>query len=168
MMNEPTRGMVVMGPTGQLGMVDEVIYESTGELSRIVVRRENGEAIVLQPGTYHVDRGTLRLSTGGGAVERETLFDSTGSGIAAQNYRSGQQMGAAGSVETVDVRPGEGMVIPVIREEVTVTRREVERGGVRVHKRVEEREELVEEPAFREEVIVERVAVGRPIDQEIG
>jgi len=56
----------------------------------------------------------------------------------------------------------------VIREEVRVTRRAVERGGVRVHKRIEEREEVVEQPTYREEVSVERVALGQPIDQAIG
>jgi len=33
---------------------------------------------------------------------------------------------------------------------------------------VEEREEVVQQPAYREEVIVERVTIGQPIDQEIG
>jgi len=39
---------------------------------------------------------------------------------------------------------------------------------VRVHKRVEEREEVVEQPAFREEVTVERIALGQPVEAEIG
>jgi uncharacterized protein (TIGR02271 family) len=50
---------------------------------------------------------------------------------------------------------------------VRVTRREVERGGVRVHKRVEEREEVVEQPTYREEVTVERVTLGQPLDTPV-
>ncbi len=59
-------------------------------------------------------------------------------------------------------------IIPVIQEDVRVGTRTVERGGVRVNKRVEEREEVVEQPVFREEVTVERTTIGRPIDGVIG
>jgi uncharacterized protein (TIGR02271 family) len=72
------------------------------------------------------------------------------------------------SNETLEVAAGESRVIPVVREEVVVGRREVERGGVRVHKRVEEREEIVDQPTYREEVSVERVAIGQPIDAPSG
>ena len=51
-----------------------------------------------------------------------------------------------------------------MQEEVIVGKRSVERGGVRVHKRVHEREEVVEQPAWHEEVEVERVAVGQFVD----
>ena len=157
-MNEPERGMVVMGPDGQLGTVDEVMYGDTGTSGRVIVRRNNGESMMLQPGSYQVAGGTLRLGAGGGA-SAQTMGDDI--------YRT-QELGSTGSVETLDVPAGEGMVIPVIREEVKVTRRAVERGGVRVHKRIAEREEVVEQPISREEVSVERVAIGQPIDQVIG
>ena len=34
-MDEPQRGMPVVGPDGPLGTVDEVIYENTGEPARV-------------------------------------------------------------------------------------------------------------------------------------
>lgn len=59
---------------------------------------------------------------------------------------------------------GERVVIPAIREEATIVRREVESGRVRVAKQVQEREELVSAPLASERVRVERVPVGRTVD----
>ena len=55
-------------------------------------------------------------------------------------------------------------VIPVIEETLDVQKRRVETGGVRITKVVHEREEIVDEPLFREEVSVERVALNRVVD----
>lgn len=49
------------------------------------------------------------------------------------------------------------LVIPVVAEEVIVGKQQVIRGGVRVHKRVATREEVVETPVSAEEVLVERL-----------
>lgn len=54
--------------------------------------------------------------------------------------------------------------IPVIAERVVVGTRTVETGRVRVEKTVTTREETVDLPAAREEVTVERVAIGRFVD----
>ena len=169
-MDEPQRGMSVVGPDGPLGTVDEVIYENRGEPARVIVRRANDQTMVLQPGTYRVEDGTLHLGTGAGNIQAQ--FTTQGPPTQSSEddpYRTRQiQIGETGSAQTLDVAPGEGMVIPVVREEVQVGKRVVERGGVRVHKRVEEHEEVVEQPTFHEEVTVERVPIGRPLDQEIG
>ncbi len=64
-------------------------------------------------------------------------------------------------IETVN----ETLVIPVIEEEAFLDKRVVETGKVRISKRVSEREELIDEPLFREEVTIERVAVNQYVDQ---
>ena len=166
-MDEPARGMNVTGPSGQLGTVDDVIFENTGEAARVIIRRDSGENMVLQPGTYRVENGTVHVGTEGGSFQSQQLVGASGQPVGDDLFRT-QQFDSAESVETREVRTGEGVVIPVIQEEMSVTRREIERGGVRVHKRVEEREEVVEEPTYREEVTVERVTLGQPIDEEIG
>ena len=51
------------------------------------------------------------------------------------------------------------LVIPVIEEAVTVEKRVIESGKVRVSKRISEHEELVDVPLFHEEVSVERVPI---------
>jgi uncharacterized protein (TIGR02271 family) len=59
---------------------------------------------------------------------------------------------------------GEPVVVPVVEEEVSLDRRWVETGRVRVSKRVNERVEVVDEPLLLEEVHVERVPVDRVVD----
>ncbi len=63
--------------------------------------------------------------------------------------------------------PSEEVVIPVVAEELVVETRRVAREKVRVHKRVETREEVVDAPVVREEVVVERVAVNRLVDDVV-
>jgi uncharacterized protein (TIGR02271 family) len=53
--------------------------------------------------------------------------------------------------------------IPVVREEVRVGKREVERGRVRVRKVHGERQEQVDLPLVRQEVEIQRVPVNRPV-----
>lgn len=53
----------------------------------------------------------------------------------------------------------EPMVIPVIQEEITVDKRVIETGKVRISKRISEREELVDVPLLQEKVTVERVPI---------
>ena len=60
----------------------------------------------------------------------------------------------------------ERTTIPVVREELSVHKRTVETGaGVRVRKSAAEREEIVDEPLFSEDVTVEHVAVNQMIDR---
>lgn len=54
-------------------------------------------------------------------------------------------------------------VIPVIIEEAEISRRQII-SNVRINKQVHEREELVDEPGFREEVEVKHIAINRVVD----
>ncbi|MCS6881061.1 MAG: YsnF/AvaK domain-containing protein [Oscillochloridaceae bacterium] len=60
----------------------------------------------------------------------------------------------------------EEIVIPVVAEELTIKRQRVQRGAVRVHKRVATREEVVDEPTIREEIHVEHVPVNALVEGE--
>lgn len=60
------------------------------------------------------------------------------------------------------------VVVPVREEELRVGRRVVETGRVRVHKTVQEHEEVVDEPLMREEYDVERVPVDEFVDAPVG
>ena len=62
---------------------------------------------------------------------------------------------------------GETQVIPVIAEFLNVAKRSVETGGVRVSKKVEEYEEVIDEPLLHEDVDVQRVAVNRFVDAPV-
>jgi uncharacterized protein (TIGR02271 family) len=59
----------------------------------------------------------------------------------------------------------ERIVIPIIEEEAFLDKRVVETGKVRISKRISEREELIDEPLFREEVTVERVPFNQYVEQ---
>ncbi len=59
---------------------------------------------------------------------------------------------------------GDVLVIPVVAEELEVETARVARGAVRLHKRVETSKQTVDTPLVREDVIVERVVVNRPVE----
>ena len=75
--------------------------------------------------------------------------------------------GAADTNGSIDVASGDSMVVPVIEEFLQVSKRVVDRGGWRITRRVESREETVDEPLVREDVRIERRPVDRllPADQ---
>lgn len=66
------------------------------------------------------------------------------------------------SSEVFDVN--ENTVIPVIQEEVVFEKRVVESGKVRISKHIREYEETIDEPLFREDVVVERVPLNQFIE----
>jgi uncharacterized protein (TIGR02271 family) len=59
------------------------------------------------------------------------------------------------------------LVLPVMEETLAVDTRRVETGRIRIHKTVHEREELVDPPLLREEVVIERVPVNRVVEGPI-
>jgi len=63
-------------------------------------------------------------------------------------------------IETI-VEAGETVTIPVIVEELTVEKRIVERGGLRIVKIVTSEDVVVREPTVREAASVERVPINR-------
>ncbi len=69
---------------------------------------------------------------------------------------------AAGS----DAQTEETMV-PVIAEELIVTKRQVPTGGIRVHKIVREHEEVVAMPLLKDHVDIRRVVINRDVDGPI-
>lgn len=57
------------------------------------------------------------------------------------------------------------VVIPVVEEQLEISKREVETGRLRVQKRVSEHEQTVDEPLFADEIIIERVPINRIVDE---
>jgi uncharacterized protein (TIGR02271 family) len=62
------------------------------------------------------------------------------------------------------VHQDEPMVVPVLVEELDVQKRPVETGKVRITKVVHERETIVDEPLWRDNVAVSRVPMQRVVD----
>jgi uncharacterized protein (TIGR02271 family) len=143
------RGMMVEDASGMVGTVEDVRVGTTGP-QEVLVRRNDGTTDTLTPGMFTVVGDRLRL-TG------STNFDPSRTQV-LNTAQLGTSLGEA------QVDRGEDMVIPVIREEAVVQTRQVERGGVRVHKLVNEREEVIEQPILDEHVDVERIAIGRVVE----
>lgn len=60
--------------------------------------------------------------------------------------------------------PGEEVVLPVAAESLHVDTRLRESGRVLVRKQVHERSEVVDMPLLRQDVVIERVAIGRVVE----
>lgn len=77
------------------------------------------------------------------------------------DYHSDDAKQETGQMETLS----EKVVVPVVEERAVFGKKVVETGKVRISKRVSEHEEIIDEPLFREEVSVERVAINQDVDQ---
>ncbi len=159
--------MPVEGANGRIGVVENVLRDGVDEAARLLVRWDSGEMFELAPGMYSVESGVVRLNqdagynrTGGDGTPDELA--APGSKGSASSTRAAAETG--GTPYAMSITPGEEVRIPVLREEAVVRTREVEGGGVRVHKTVTEREEVVQQPLYHEQVDVERVTIGRVVD----
>jgi len=59
-------------------------------------------------------------------------------------------------------RHSDTVIVPVIQEELTVEKRVVEHGRFRINKQVQEHEEVVDEPLWRDDVDIQHVPVNQP------
>ena len=141
--------------SGPLTVVDRDGRQATAETTLVAggavtaLRLENGRAVIVPPGTLQKrDDGTYYLPLAFGELEP--------GGAAGQPSPSGTTAAHT-----------EALVMPLIAEQMTVEKRFVETGGVRIRKVVREREETFDEPLVREQVQVERVPVGRPVDAPV-
>ena len=66
-----------------------------------------------------------------------------------------------GRLNTMQANQTDTMVLPVIAEELEVSKRRVESGRVRISKKVQEHEETINEPLLHDEVQVERVPINQ-------
>jgi uncharacterized protein (TIGR02271 family) len=68
---------------------------------------------------------------------------------------------------TTAIDRGEGEVLPIVEEQVTVGKRRLASGKVRVRKRVQDSEETLDVPLLTERVEVRRVEIGQWIDAPV-
>lgn len=133
-------GMIVADARGQVGTVRGV--DQAGQL---IVARDDGTQLTLGPHMYVVEGETVRMRA----------------------WAEANQASAVSTVgsEHTELRAGEELVVPVAQEEVIVRKRIVERGGVRIEKRVNEYVEEIAQPVAEEQVEVERVPIGRIVER---
>ena len=129
----------VTGPGGLRGTIDLAVWPLDGSRAEVLVQLE-GAASMLVPleALVRQDDGSYHMTLDPAAFERQRSTDGEPSGLP--------------------------LVLPVIEEQLDVQTRPVETGRVRLRKIVEEREELVDPPLLRDEVLVERVPINRVVE----
>lgn len=74
-------------------------------------------------------------------------------------------MDSATEADATQPQAGDKTVVPVIAEQLEVARRTVEAGRLRLRKSVQERQEVVDLPVTRHEVVVDRVPINRIVTE---
>ncbi len=130
---------------GVRGTLDLTVVPPQGSESKLVlVRFDDGSQVFADAATF-VEQG-----------EGEFSFPGSFADLIEQNKSA--KYGAAAFGETAQI------VIPLLAEQLKISREKVLTGGVRVHKTVAERTETVDEPTLREDIEIERVPINQFID----
>ncbi len=138
----PSSVLVVTVPGGVRGSIETASWPLDGSRPEVLVQLDDGRQVLVPLAALsRQEDGSYVLSLDPADLER----------LHGAGYDSG----------------GQSLVVPVMVEELEVEKRRVEMGRVRISKVVREREELVDEPLFREEVSIERVPVNRFVDEPI-
>jgi uncharacterized protein (TIGR02271 family) len=135
----PSAAVRVTDPQGVHGTIDTTAWPLDGRRAEVLVSFESGQQVLVPLDLLvRQEDGSYRLTVNLAAWERPR-----GVGVDAREPP---------------------LVLPVIEETLTVDTRPVETGRIRIRKVVHEREELVDPPLLREEVIIERVPVNRVVE----
>lgn len=136
---EVVTGLRVVGRDGLTGEVEQ----TPGD--RAILRLANGRRVLVYATQIHLDDGIGRLDLGPEDVD-------------ASARRAGHPDTGGGGGD------GESHVIPILEERLHVGKERVETGRVHISKRVIEHTETLAPELAREDVDVERVAVGRVVE----
>ena len=136
----PPAAVTVTDPQGVHGTIDTAAWPLDGSRAEVLVSLESGQQVL---------------------VPLQML-------IREEEGRYAVPMALAELERRAGADPREPpLVLPVMAEVLDVQTRRVETGRVRIHKTVQAREVLVDEPLLREEVILERVPVNRVVEGPI-
>lgn len=147
--------MVIVDKNGLEGTAIEETALPTDPESRLLVRFENGEQVIVprelltrqQDGRYHL------------AVSIEELLANQEVSGPTDTFYSKSIAPSADATEEI--------VVPITEEQVSVQKRVFETGKVEIRKTVHERTELVDLPVHIDEVEIERVPVNRLVDEPV-
>jgi uncharacterized protein (TIGR02271 family) len=145
--------------------VTDVTQTSGGDLVGASVRDRDGHAgRIVAPPTPSTgadgDAVLIEFTHGRTVLLDRDLLIPEGDGAFRLSVSADELEPTSGGGAASEVQVGEVEIIPLVEERARVTRRRVVTGGVRVRKRVREREEVVDEPLTRVRVDVEH----RPVN----
>nr|CAA9295714.1 hypothetical protein AVDCRST_MAG63-4749 [uncultured Armatimonadetes bacterium] len=171
--------------------VGETVLDDSGGTRTLVRLADGDQPVVLPPGslvgrgdgTYYLSLSLKDLFAGGNTATasvagsapaaappepvevRDLPVEARQAVVEAESARSAVPPVAAGAGRAVSAT--EAVVVPLISERMTVEKQVVETGGVRITKRVHERQETFDEPLVQEQVDVQHVPVNRIVDGPI-
>jgi uncharacterized protein (TIGR02271 family) len=133
----------VTGPGNLRGTIDTAAWPLDNSRAEVLVQLEGGAAVLVPLDVLvRQDDGSYHLTLDAAALEQRKAAD--------------------------EARASDSpLVLPVIQETVDVHTTPVEKGRVRIRKMVHEREELVDPPLLRDDVVVERVPINRVVEGPI-
>ncbi|HEV7302181.1 MAG TPA: YsnF/AvaK domain-containing protein [Tepidisphaeraceae bacterium] len=131
--------------------------ESVGSVDATAWHRDDDQPVVVQlrDGTEVVAERTFFRNAADGSL---TLQPSAG------NRATTHGQSSADDAAAMQANLGERLVIPLLREQLEVSKRSVERGRVRIIKSVREETETIDHPLMKERVNVDRVEVNKFVD----
>jgi uncharacterized protein (TIGR02271 family) len=145
---EVVPGAVVEARDGRLGTADEVVVRpESGELAYLVVRRGWTDEQLVIP-----------------AELVEAIDDPQRVRLRVTREEAAARAASVPPEALLARREGTELRIPIAEERLSADARPVDLGELRVHKRVDEREERVRRPVTRDDLVVERVAINQPIE----
>ncbi len=140
---------VTLAGGGQAILEDDPRFAEPG---KALLRLETGRQVIVPESALLQEGGGYRLPF----TAEELAGGTFGTDVGAQTQVLSQPLAES----------GEGSVtVPLMAETLRVTKREVVTGGVRLTKRVTEREETVDEPLLRADVQVERVPINQVVTE---
>ena len=156
-MNEGQEILEVRDANGEIGFLDLAAkpQNAAANDNLYAVRLGNGETIFVPAD---------RLTTD--APNKFRFADSFRDAYRESANTSNQTNSTQNNLAAIDARTNERgeIVVPLIHEEISITKKTVETGGVRVHKIVREDVQRIDEPIIREHLDVERVAVNQFVE----
>jgi uncharacterized protein (TIGR02271 family) len=137
-MASPETVVRVTGPGNFRGTIDTATWPLDSGRAEVLVQLEDGASVLVPcDALVRQDDGSYHLTPGSASFEPR---------------HAGNEMSAS------------PLVLPVIEEVPDVHTSSVETGRVRIRKVVHEREEVVDPPLLRDEVVIERVPINRVVE----
>ncbi len=145
-MSQTETGRVVTGPNGIHGQIIGSAAPGPNGEPQVLVQFEQDIKVTIPVGLLvTLDDGNYYL-----AIEQAELDKHRSNGNRNQSQ--------------TEIAAGENLVVPIIEEELVVSKRTVDTGGVRIRKTVQEFAQTVDQPLTHDEVQVERIAMNQVLN----
>ncbi len=158
--SQDLRGQTLMDASGDsIGTIEEMIVNTDTEYIDSVVLDTGAEIPVSDLNI--TDQGVYLIGT----TRTEVVEPATDEYVASAGVVETEVVEERAPAQELPERGSDEAVVPIVEEELRVGKRPVERGGIRIHKRVEETP-VSEQVTLRDETVdVERRPVDRPASE---